>query len=283
MTEEFSPAVLSVVVPVLNEAALIERTLRILVAQDTIDEVIVVDNASDDGTPDIVRGFAAAHPKVELLHESARGTAFARNAGFDRARGELVARTDADTFVEDDWGATIREYFSGHPETAAVTGLCTYHDSPVGYLLRFGQWVLLRCGRIGGRVGNMYGPNMAIRREAWQQVRDRTQVRADIAEDLDLAVCLSLCGLRIDQVAEMRARTSSRRRRTSPRRYWRFHLAGVRTLGYHGFRIRPVHWVIIAGAWSAHTLQWPIYRFWDFDRRRFSSRPGAARISSVGD
>ncbi|MET9030428.1 glycosyltransferase family 2 protein [Nocardia sp. NPDC004168] len=274
---------MSVVVPVLNEAAVIEHALIQLIAQEAVDEVIVVDNGSDDGTPGIVRGFAAAHPKVELIHEPVRGIPAARNAGFDKARGEFIARTDADTLVADDWGSTIREFLTAHPESAAVTGLCTYHDSPVGFFLKFGQAVLLRFGKLGGQVGNMYGPNMAVRRDAWLQVREHTQVRSDVAEDLDLALCLVKRGLRIDQLTNMRAQTSSRRRRTSPRRWWQFQLMGLRTIRDHGFVVRPVHRATIVGAWLAHTVQWPIYRFWDFDRRRFSFRPGAERISAVGD
>ncbi|MGW4329089.1 glycosyltransferase family 2 protein [Nocardia sp. NPDC004573] len=274
--------ILSVVVPVLNEAAVIERTLMQLVMQEAVDEVIVVDNGSDDGTPVIVRDFAAAHPEVELIHEPVRGIAAARNAGFDKARGEFIARTDADTLVAADWGSIIREFFSEHPSSAAVTGLCTYHDSPIGFFLKFGQSVLLRYGKLGGQVGNMFGPNMALRREAWLQVREDTQVRADVAEDLDLALCLSKRGLRIDQLTNMRAQTSSRRRRTSPRRWWQFQLMGLRTIQDHGFVVRPVHRATIVGAWLAHTAQWPIYRFWDFGRQSFSFRPGAERISAVG-
>lgn len=275
--------ILSVVIPVLNEAAVIERALLQLVAQEAVDEVIVVDNGSDDGTPGIVRSFAAAHPKVELIHEPERGIPAARNAGFDKARGEFIARTDADTLVAADWASTIREFLAAHPESAAVTGLCTYHDSPIGFFLKFGQALLVRFGKLGGQVGNMYGPNMALRRDAWLQVREDTQIRADVAEDLDLALCLSKRGLRIDQLTNMRTLTSSRRRRTSPRRWWQFQLMGLRTIRDHGFVVRPVHRAIIVGAWLTHTVQWPIYRFWDFNRRRFSFRPGAERISAVGD
>ncbi|QIS16339.1 glycosyltransferase family 2 protein [Nocardia arthritidis] len=283
MTEPHPPTMLTVVIPALNEAAVIERCLRLLVAQDAIDEVIVVDNGSDDGTPAIVREFAAANPKVELVHEPNRGITPARNTGFDKARGEFIARTDADTLVGAEWGRTIRDYLLAHPETAAVTGICTYHDSPVGFFLKFGLYLQDRRGKLGGRVGNMHGPNMALRREAWLQVRDDTQVRADVAEDLDLALCLSKRGLRIDQLKDMRAETSSRRRRTSPSKWWKFQLMGLRTIADHGFQVRPFHRAVIVGAWVTHTVQWPIYRFWDFDRRRFSLRPGAERISAVGD
>ncbi|WP_405497125.1 glycosyltransferase family 2 protein [Nocardia sp. NBC_00511] len=276
------PIALSIVVPVLDEAKSIERTLRNLSAQDGIDEIIVVDNGSADETVRIVQELAAELPKIELLHEPIRGIASARNAGFDKARGEIIARTDGDTIVSPEWSATIRSFLNEHPETAAISGLCTYHDSPVGYLLKFGQWVLVRFDKLGGPVGNMYGPNMAIRRDAWLTVREHTQIRPDLAEDLDLAICLARSGLRIEQLTNMKALTSARRRRTSPRRFWQFQMIGLRTLRDHGLAPRLVDHATVAGAWTGHTLQWPIYRYWDFDRRRFSLRPGAERVSAVG-
>lgn len=282
MTDSSAPSRLSVVVPALDEAATIVRCLERLVAQETIGEVIVVDNGSTDGTPEVVRRFAADCAKVALVVEPRRGIAAARNTGFDSARGEFIARTDADTLVAPDWAATIITYLDAHPETAAVTGLCTYHDSPVGFLLRTAQSLLVRMGKLGGPVGNMYGPNMALRQTVWHQVRADTQVRADVAEDLDLALCLSKQGLRIDQLTNMRAQTSSRRRRASPRHCWHFHRTGLRTLTDHGFSVHPIHRATVTAAWLGHTLQWPLYRFWDFDRRRFTLRSSPARISSVG-
>lgn len=40
----------------------------------------------------------------------------------------------------------------------------------------------------------MYGPNMAVRRDTWLLVREDIHVRADVAEGLDLASCLSMHG-----------------------------------------------------------------------------------------
>ncbi|WP_040739685.1 glycosyltransferase [Nocardia tenerifensis] len=275
--------VLSVVIPALNEATSIERTLDRLVVQDAIDEIIVVDNGSEDGTQKIVLDYAAAHPQVALIEEPQRGIPAARNAGFDKARGDFLARTDADTLVGPDWGEVIRHTLTEHPEIAAVTGITTYHDSPVGFFLKIGYYLQDRRGKLGGQVGNMHGPNMAIRRSAWETVRADTTMRPDVAEDLDLALCLTKRGLRIEQLTDMRAETSARRRRTSPRDWWRFQLTGLRTITDQGYQVRPFHRAVIVGAWLTHTVQWPIYRFWDFDRRRFTLRPGRARVSAVGE
>ncbi|MFI9401952.1 glycosyltransferase [Nocardia sp. NPDC052316] len=283
MTNTSTTTVLSVVIPALNEAKCIERTLDRLVAQDAIDEIIVVDNGSQDDTRQIVRDYAVDHPEVALIEEPTRGIPAARNAGFDRARGNFLARTDADTLVAPDWGEVIRHNLTEHPDTAAVTGITTYHDSPIGFFLKFGLYLQDRRGKLGGPVGNMHGPNMAIRRSAWRTVRAETTTRPDVAEDLDLALCLTKRGLRIDQLTDMRAETSARRRRTGPRDWWRFQLTGLRTITEQGYQVRPFHRAVIVGAWLAHTVQWPIYRFWDFERRRFTLRPGRPRVCAIGE
>ncbi|WP_405160170.1 glycosyltransferase [Nocardia sp. NBC_01499] len=281
MTDTQATTVLSVVIPALNEAKSIVRTLDRLVVQDTIDEIIVVDNGSQDDTRQIVRDYAASHPAVILIEEPERGIPAARNAGFDRARGDFLARTDADTLVGPDWGAVIRHRLTEHPDTAAVTGITTYHDSPIGFFLKFGLYLQDRRGKLGGPVGNMHGPNMAIRRSAWRTVRAETTTKPDVAEDLDLALCLTKRGLRIDQLTNMRAETSARRRRTGPRDWWHFQLTGLRTITEQGYQVRPFHRAVIVGAWLTHTVQWPIYRLWDFERRRFTLRPGQARVSPL--
>ncbi|MFF0456667.1 glycosyltransferase family 2 protein [Nocardia africana] len=87
--------ILSVVVPALNEAPVIEDTLSRLVVQDAVDEVIVVDNGSDDGTPHIVEQFAAAHPKVQPIRRCSsstnRSVAYRRRATPDSTRREAIS------------------------------------------------------------------------------------------------------------------------------------------------------------------------------------------------
>ncbi|WP_246010828.1 glycosyltransferase [Nocardia mexicana] len=274
---------LTVVIPVLNEAKSIARTLDKLAVQAAVDEIVVVDNGSTDGTRQLVEKYSREHPKVFVVTESRRGVARARNTGFDEARGEYIARTDADTLVAADWGEVIRRHFDDTPDCAAVTGIATYHDSPVGGLLEFGILLQRKLGKLGGRVGNMYGPSMAIRRTAWEKVRGDTSTRPDVVDDLDLAICLVKHGQVIHQLVNMRVRTSSRRRRLAPRRCLQFHRGGLRTARRQEIPIRWPHYVIIAGALVSHTAQWPLYRFWDFDRRRFTFRPDAERLFPLGD
>lgn len=91
----------SVVVPVLNGADTIGDTLTALVNQAGAPpdaEIIVVDNGSTDGTPEVIRRF-----HVTCLSERKRGPSAARNRGLYHARGEVVAFLDADTVPTRRW------------------------------------------------------------------------------------------------------------------------------------------------------------------------------------
>jgi dolichol-phosphate mannosyltransferase len=92
---------LSVVIPAHNEAEVIEPTLRGLIAQlgpAGIDfEIVVVDDASRDGTGDVVRRVAHEEPRVRVVrNEAPNGFGFAVRAGIEAFTGDSVAIVMAD-------------------------------------------------------------------------------------------------------------------------------------------------------------------------------------------
>ncbi len=125
----------SVVVPVLNAAGEIGRLLQSLLALDWPPErleILVVDNASTDGTP----GVVADHP-VRLLQETRVQSSYAaRNTGVAAARGEWIAFTDADCVARPDW---LRRLLLPPPgtEVGAVAGevLALERTTPVQRLM----------------------------------------------------------------------------------------------------------------------------------------------------
>jgi succinoglycan biosynthesis protein ExoO len=88
----------SVIIPAFNAQETIERAVTTVLAQTRPPlEVIVVDDASKDGTRELVRRLAKADPRVKLLeNEVNRGPSGSRNRGFAAAAGEWVAIQDAD-------------------------------------------------------------------------------------------------------------------------------------------------------------------------------------------
>jgi glycosyltransferase involved in cell wall biosynthesis len=99
-----------VIVPAYNEAPGIEATLRALAEQDDRDfTLLVVDNASTDGTAEVVRRHG-----VQVVVETRKGTGAASDTGMRHAiaRGAThLARTDADCLPRPDWVRNIRRAF----------------------------------------------------------------------------------------------------------------------------------------------------------------------------
>ena len=91
---------LSVIIPCYNEEATLEKCVnRVLAIQDASLhlEIIIVDDASKDGSLDIARRLAASHPEIRVLHhEHNRGKGAALRTGFQSATGAFVAVQDAD-------------------------------------------------------------------------------------------------------------------------------------------------------------------------------------------
>ena len=115
-----------VVIPAFNERKTLPVTLAALTAQqDPAFTVLVVDNASTDGTADVVRDFAARHSGFDLrvIAEPAKGTGFACDTGMRHAiaaGARRLARTDADCIPDPGWTAIVRESLDGGLEM--VTG-----------------------------------------------------------------------------------------------------------------------------------------------------------------
>lgn len=93
----------SVVIPVYKVEEYIERCTRALMEQTLPDvEFLFVDDASPDGSMDIVRRVTAEYNRTVrfLTHEKNRGLPAARNTGLDSAEGEFIYHCDSDDWPE---------------------------------------------------------------------------------------------------------------------------------------------------------------------------------------
>jgi glycosyltransferase involved in cell wall biosynthesis len=87
----------SVVIPTYNRAARVRRAIDSVLAQTVAGvEVIVVDDGSSDGTPQVLAAFGT---RIRVLRQANQGVSAARNAGIALARGRWIALLDSD----DEW------------------------------------------------------------------------------------------------------------------------------------------------------------------------------------
>jgi glycosyltransferase involved in cell wall biosynthesis len=157
----------SVVVPAHNEENFLGACLDSLLGQDYPGgyEIIVVDNNSTDGTPDVARARG-----VTVVSETRPGVCWARQSGTMLAEGEIVVSTDADTVYDRDWLSRIDTAFLGDPAVVAVAGPCRFVDAPwwgriyAGGLFRSVNFL----SRATGRVPYVAAANIAFRKAAWR-------------------------------------------------------------------------------------------------------------------
>lgn len=123
---------ISVVIPLYNKEAEIERALRSVVEQSlTVGEIIVVNDGSTDSSKEIVERFILAHPEVgiHLINQKNSGVSTARNRGIKEAKGDYIALLDADDWWLPNYIAEVCRMMEYYPDADAFS---TAFDIVVG-------------------------------------------------------------------------------------------------------------------------------------------------------
>lgn len=103
MTANRKPTV-SIIVPVYNVERYLRRCVDSILAQTyPVLEVILVDDGSPDGCPEICDEYARLDSRVRVLHKKNGGVSSARNAGLDCVTGEYLTFCDSDDSYMPDW------------------------------------------------------------------------------------------------------------------------------------------------------------------------------------
>jgi glycosyltransferase involved in cell wall biosynthesis len=112
---------ISVVIPAYNAEAFIVRTLDSVERQKLQpNEVVVVDDGSQDSTALLVSDFSASSTlKIRLVKQTNKGSASARNLGIEISTGELIAFLDADDVIYPDFLAAASTALAAQPHWLA--------------------------------------------------------------------------------------------------------------------------------------------------------------------
>ncbi|HLL74533.1 MAG TPA: TIGR04283 family arsenosugar biosynthesis glycosyltransferase [Pyrinomonadaceae bacterium] len=189
------PPALSVIIPTLNEAHSIGRTLDAVACAARGAEVIVVDGGSADGTAEIARGRGAR------VITSGRGRGLQMHAGARVARGHVLWFVHADTRPADGCAARIEEALRDPSVVAGNFDVFFDGDSRAA---RFLTWLYPRLRRLGLCYGDSA---IFVRRDVYERVGGFRPF--PVFEDLDLVRRLREVG-RVSHLSAA-VTTSSRR------------------------------------------------------------------------
>ena len=110
-----TPPTFSIVIPLYNKAATIQRAIASALSQTIQDfELIIVDGNSTDGSFEIAAQIN--DPRITLFKQMGKGVSTARNQGIERASADVVAFLDADDTWEPDFLETIYSLTQKYPE-----------------------------------------------------------------------------------------------------------------------------------------------------------------------
>lgn len=138
--------------------------------------LVVVDNASADRTPEVLREFAGRLP-LRHLRTEARGKNLALNLGLAELEGELVVLTDDDAVPAPDWLLALERAAAAHPDYDIFGGEIdpVWPATPPEWIARLvnmgATFAITPDGCKEGPIAaaQIWGPNMAVRRQVFAQ------------------------------------------------------------------------------------------------------------------
>lgn len=155
----------SVIIPTLNEGEYVGKTLECLRKQTFGDfEIIIVDGGSKDKTKDIASNYT---DRIFVLKE--RGVSRARNYGAEKARGKILAMTDADTVIPISWLEKIQRNIQKN-NLDMVYGP-VYYTSDVTLAMKITTGLFWKFHRfVWRRTPFTMNPNLAFTRGGFKKV-----------------------------------------------------------------------------------------------------------------
>ncbi len=178
---------------VYNGTDTVDRSVESILAQEAVDfEFIIVNDGSKDGTKEILDGYAARDRRVLVIHQENKGLTKALIRGCSEARGELIARQDADDVSLPGRLAMQAEMLHAHSEVALVSCWTQFigpEDEPLYEVCRkdtpTDATEKLRCGD-AGKIKGISGHGTAMFRRADYLRAGGYREQFYFAQDLDL-------------------------------------------------------------------------------------------------
>ena len=216
----------SVVLPCRNQADHIAQVLRRYLAPlDALGlpfELVVVPNASTDGTARVVEEVAAGDPRIRVVASAAGGWGRSVRAGLDAAAGDVLVYTNTARTDPAALPAFVRRYLDEAP--CLVKASRRARQAP---LRQLGSLLYNLEGRLlfGLRCGDVNGTPKVFARDLYERLRPSAD--GDLL-DLELVAGASRLGTRVVEVSVTGFRRHGGRSSTTLRSAWRMYTGAVK-------------------------------------------------------
>ena len=137
---------ISVVMPVYNALPFLDDSVRSILEQTLNDfEFVILDDASTDGSSELLKEWARRDGRIRLHRSSVRlGLSGSSNAVVSQARAEIIARMDADDVSHPDRLRRQWDVIAARPDVAVIGTLCNGIDASGREVRPRDRWRLLR-------------------------------------------------------------------------------------------------------------------------------------------
>ena len=122
---------ISIIIPVYNSEKYLKRCFDSVVNQTYKNlEIILVDDGSQDLSPEICDEFARLDPRIRVIHKENGGASTARNAGLGIAKGDFIGFVDSDDWIDHSMYEIMRRHLLEHmADVCDVGSLSTATES----------------------------------------------------------------------------------------------------------------------------------------------------------
>lgn len=187
-------SLVSVIVPVYNNEAYVEKCIRSIMQQSYSNlEILVINDGSKDHSLEILNKLAREDKRIKLFNQENSGVSAARNKGLDHATGEFVTFVDGDDYIDIKYISDFYDKMVTQDLDMVICGV--HYVDEAGTILRTiipdeyrrfekEEWVF----QISAVWGHFY------RRELWEQYKVRF-LPGERGEDMPISLFFSaVCG-----------------------------------------------------------------------------------------
>ncbi|WP_113653785.1 glycosyltransferase [Pedobacter namyangjuensis] len=218
----------SIIIPLYNRPQEINELLATLTKQTYMQfEVLVIEDGSVNDAKNIVASYADKLDVKYFFKENA-GQGFARNFGFEHAKGDYFVIFDSDCLIPEDYLEIVRDYLFEH-QLDAYGGPDAAHQTftPVQKAISYAMTSPFTTGGIRGNkkhIGQFHPRsfNMGVSREVWEKVGGFILTR--LGEDIEYSIRIHENGFKIGLIPA--AKVYHKRRTSFAQFYKQLHFFG---------------------------------------------------------